>query len=72
MAVSRFDYVLFGAKASAKRGCDLPHAKLNPLQVRAIRDNPCGLTAKQLAERFGVHFRTIEKVRSLETWSHVK
>jgi len=71
MAVSRFDYAQFKAKACAKRGNQLPHARLDPEAVREIRSNVLGLTAKQLAQRYGVHHRTIEKVRHYETWSHV-
>lgn len=71
MAMSRFDYTQWGAKASAIRGTDLPHAKLNPDAVRAIRVNLEGLTARQWGERMNVHHRTIEKVRHYETWGHV-
>lgn len=28
-------------------------------------------TAKALAEKFGVHHRTVEKVLAFETWKHV-
>lgn len=70
--MTRFEYALWGAKAVAVRGQALPHARLDPEKVRDIRANQSGLTAKQLAEKFNVHFRTIEKVRSNETWSHIK
>jgi uncharacterized protein with GYD domain len=49
-----------------------PHRrpKLTEDNVRAIRSTPAyATTAKQLATEYGVHFRTIEKVRSGETWS---
>ena len=72
MAVSRFDYALFHAKSCARRGNQLPHAKLDSDAVRAIRSNVRGLTAKQLAQQYGVHYRTVEKVRHRETWSHIK
>ena len=55
-----------------KRGNELKHAKLTPDKVREIRQNRKGLTLKQTAEVYGVHWRTIEKVRSYETWTHVK
>lgn len=64
------------------RGMQLPHAKLTPLEVEAIRS-----AAKQrdalrkhirdklsndaLARDLGVHVRTIEKVLSRESWGHV-
>jgi DNA-binding transcriptional regulator YiaG len=69
--MNRHDYALWGAKSMAVRGADLPHARLDPEKVRAIRENREGLTAKQLAALHGVHFRTVEKVRSRETWGHV-
>jgi hypothetical protein len=68
----RFDYALWGAKAIAMRGESLPHARLDADKVRAIRANVNGLTARQLGEQYGVHYRTIEKVRHNETWNHVK
>ena len=66
--MNRREYITFGARLNAKRGNELPHAKLNAEAVRVIRANVQGKTAKQLAQEFGVHFRTIEKVRSYETW----
>lgn len=69
--MTRDEYTRWGAKAHAARGNALPHAKLTPDRVRAIRSNPGGLTARQLAEEHGVHYRTIEKVRGYETWGHV-
>ena len=56
---------------NVKRGNDLPHAVLNPEIVRAIRKNVRGETAKQLAMKYGVHIRTIDKVRTFQTWVHV-
>jgi predicted DNA-binding transcriptional regulator YafY len=56
----------------AARGSALTHSRLTPEIVRAIRDAKNLKTAKQLSEEFGVHHRTIEKVRYYETWSHVK
>jgi DNA-binding NarL/FixJ family response regulator len=70
--MKRFDYQQWGAKANAKRGPELPQTKLTPDQVRLIRINRNGKTAAQLAADFGVHHRTIEKIRSRETWSHIK
>lgn len=70
--MTRFEYQLWGAKAIAKRGNDLSHARLDPEKVRAIRANARGLTAQQLADVYGVHIRTIDKVRVRETWAHVE
>ena len=55
----------------ARRGLDLPQSKLTPDLVREIRINRQGLTARRQAEKYGVHHRTIEKVRHYETWRHV-
>ncbi len=70
--MDRFEYVQWGAKAINPRGNRLPQARLNAEFVRAIRANREGLTARQLGERYGVHHRTIEKVRHYETWSHIR
>ena len=56
---------------TARRGLDLPQSKLNPDLVREIRINRHGMTARAQADRYGVHYRTIEKVRHYETWRHV-
>ena len=47
-----------------------PHRrpKLTESQVLEIRENRRGMTAKQLGAAYGVHHRTIEKVRHFETW----
>jgi len=70
--VTRFEYQQFGARANALRGERLPHSKLKQDDVRRIRQNIFGKTAKQLADEFGVHYRTVEKVLYYETWSHIK
>jgi len=70
--MDRFDYALWGAKAMAVRGESLPHSKLDADSVRVIRANADGLTARQLAAIHGVHYRTIEKVRHFQSWSHIK
>lgn len=69
--MNREDYRLYGAKACALRGEKLPHSKLDAEKVRYVRKNPKGMTAKQLAAKFGVHKRTIDKVRDGETWQNV-
>lgn len=45
-----------------------PCAVLTPDQVRQIRAAGYRLTARQLATEYGVHYRTIEKVRAYESW----
>jgi hypothetical protein len=69
--VDRFEYQQWGAKAGAVRGEALPHAKLTSDKVRKIRAEQYIKTAKQQADEFGVHYRTIEKVRHFETWGNV-
>jgi len=57
----------------AKRGEQLPHAKMNAAQVRKIRiDSEQGVTAKCQASEYGVHIRTIEAIRSYKTWQSVR
>ena len=60
------------ARAYAKRGNDLPHARLNPDLVRNIRRNPNGWTARRWADALGVHVRTVEKVQRRLSWEHVE
>jgi len=56
----------------AKRGNELPHAKVNNEIVRKIRiQAEQGITAKCQASEHGVHIRTIEAIRSYKTWVHV-
>jgi hypothetical protein len=61
---------------------DLPQSKLTPLEVDAIRSAARQrerlrrhidehLTNRALASAYGVHYRTIERVLSGETWFHV-
>jgi hypothetical protein len=66
----------------ALRGQELPHAKLLDLQVidirsakrqrdallKHIRDN---LSNAALCAKYGIHIRTLEKIISRETWSHL-
>lgn len=70
--MTRFEHTLYGAKSIAKRGNDLPHAKLNPEMVRVIRLNRYGWSAKRWAEVLGVHVRTIKRVRDRKSWAHVE
>lgn len=69
--MTRHEYQLYGAKSCAKRGNELPQAKLNPDLVREIRKNVKGLTARQWAVKLNLHLRTIESVRSRARWAHV-
>lgn len=68
--MSRHNYLQI-VHMMAKRGEALPHAKLTADDVRTIRAAGLSKTARQLAEEFGVHHRTVEKIRNYETWRHV-
>lgn len=70
------------ARELAQRGQDLPQAKLLDLDVIAIRSAVVqrqnlrnhiaqNLSNEALAQKFGVHVRTIEKVTQRETWGHI-
>lgn len=79
--MARHEYEL-RARELAVRGQELPQSKLLDLDVvtirsaarqrealrKHIRDN---LSNEALARKFGVHVRTIEKIMTAETWSHV-
>lgn len=67
--MTRSEY-LSRAYEFARRGEQLPHARLNTDLVRQIRSNRA-MTAKQWAEKLGVHVRTITGVREYRTWRHV-
>lgn len=68
-------------RLSVKRGSQLPHAKLNEEQVSEIlysvdlrnrlRERASTLSNKALAKKYGVHYRTIERVVQGETWGYV-
>ena len=64
------------------RGQDLPQSKLMDLDVVAIRSAKRqresllkhireNLSNAALARQFGVHERSIEKIMSRETWTHI-
>lgn len=56
----------------AKRGNDLPHARLDPDAVRAIRANRHGWPRWKWAQHYGVHVRTIDAIATYRTWRHVE
>lgn len=70
------------AREFAHRGQDLPHAKLLDLDVIDIRSAKAqrdrllahikqNLSNEALCKKYGIHIRTLEKVLSRETWSHL-
>lgn len=79
--VDRFEY-LQTARQNAKRGQELPHAKLLDLDIVDIRSAHRqrinlltfirnNLSNEALAKKHGVSLRTIEKIVSYESWGHV-
>lgn len=68
-------------RVKVKRGIQLPHAKLSEDDVRLIRElmsereyhkrQAAQLTNAKIAEKFGVHVRTIDRVTNGENWGHV-
>jgi glutamate 5-kinase len=69
-------------RLSAKRGSDLPQSKLDEKEVIKIRRQYAKAqlaiariqsrwTAKGIARTYGLHHRTIEKILSGATWTHV-
>lgn len=68
----RGDYLAFGARLTARRGVDLPQARLTPGMVEYVRRNPMGRPRWQLAALCRVHPRTLDKVAMYETWAHIK
>ena len=65
-----------------KRGMDLPQSRLTDDDVRNIRsliehradllNQAKQLTNKKIAEKYGVHYRTIDRISTGETWGHVE
>lgn len=68
-------------RLKVKRGSELPWAKLNERDVEIIRElvsirdeykrQASELTNKKIAEKFGVHQRTIDRITAGENWGHV-
>ena len=68
-------------RLKVKRGQDLPQSKLTDDDVKMIRQliehreelkrQASELTAAKIAEKFGVHIRTIDRVSTGENWGHV-
>lgn len=69
-------------RLDAKRGEELPQSRLTDDDVRNIRalikhrsdllSQAKQLTNRRIAEKYGVHFRTIDRIASGETWGHVE
>jgi hypothetical protein len=65
------DEWLLRSREFVRRGNDLPHSKVNPAIVREIRANRMGWPDHRWASSLGLHVRTINKIRTRETWAHV-
>ena len=69
--MNRTDYLNGGAYLTAKRGTELPGAKLDEDKVRWCRRNPDGLTQREKARVLGVSQVLVEKVDAYERCGHV-
>ena len=68
-------------RLKVKRGQDLPQSKLTDDDVKMIRQliehreelkrQASELTAAKIAQKFGVHYRTIDRISTGEGWGHV-
>lgn len=47
-------------------------AKLSECQVREIRAAGYRMSARALGEKYGVHYRTVEKIRAYESWANLQ
>lgn len=52
-------------------GCRSPYCKLMPDQVSAIRDSAESIPSKVWVKRLGISLRTVNQVRSGQTWAHL-
>jgi len=69
-------------RTKVKRGEELPQSRLTDDDVRTIRElidqrsellrQARELSNRKIAEKFGVHFRTIDRIATGETWGHVE
>ncbi len=79
--MNRRDYINGGAQRNAKRGTELPHAKLTEqatIEIRALhaaKQHAIEILNREfssvgLAKKYGVHYRTIERVLQRNGWVH--
>lgn len=69
-------------RLKVKRGSELPQAKLNENDIKNIRQIVLdreqmrkalsAMSNAALAEKFNVHYRTIDRITAGENWSHVE
>ncbi|MDE1715792.1 hypothetical protein PWG14_25320 [Chromobacterium amazonense] len=81
--MDRREYLSTGARLYAKRGQQLPHARLTDHDIaqiqrmharkqRLVAHLNARYSAAGLARQFGVSQRAIERVLARETWAHVR
>jgi hypothetical protein len=81
--MDRHEYLSTGARMYARRGEDLPQSKLDVETVAWIRRQHARkqrliqrlneqYSAAGMAERLGVHVRTVEKALRRESWAAVR
>ncbi|MCU1197511.1 HNH endonuclease [Stenotrophomonas maltophilia] len=58
-------------RSLALYGCRSPYCKLSPDQVSAIRDSTESIPSKVWVKRLGISLRTVNQVRSGQTWAHL-
>ena len=68
-------------RTKAKRGTELPHAKLNEKLIKKIRKVVSererlkvvlrSMTNSAIAKQYQVHVRTIDRITAGENWTHV-
>lgn len=60
------------APTNPARGTQLPHAKLTPEKVAAIRIRASmGVSRRKMAKEYGVHHNTINRAVLYENWWHL-
>ena len=60
------------APITPARGVELPHAKLTPEKVAAIRVRASiGVSQRKMAKEHGVHHNTINRAVLYENWWHL-
>ena len=60
------------APINPARGIELPHAKLTPEKVAAIRIRASmGVSQRKMAKEYGVHVNTINRAVLHENWWHL-
>lgn len=69
-------------RLKVKRGSQLPHARLDEIKVAEIlrifaqreklKQQLRSMTNTEIARKYGVHYRTIDRISAGESWGHVQ